>query len=1604
MRKTKKLIALMLSVSMLAGVSSAMSIGAYAEDTVVLAEDNAAEWTLPAYLAANAVHSTSVAATDRNVTIGGKSYDVKALGSVSGGIKNAAPGEYNKQSGGTVTFKATVETAGKYDIKITGLGQNNRRADINVGGTDYLFETDNESEYAEKWTVISDAASSKSVFTYTVKNVELAKGENSVVIGTSVSDTWAPDLVGLDVLPAGSSGTEPTEAPAQSETPADEGMTFKDGVVTINSANTQKAVLIYAQYDGSTMSSVNIYNVAFENGKATQQLTVTDAKAKIMLWDSLESAKPIFGAIDVNGSATDPTNDPNVTEAPTAEPTPAPEKTPFPENAYYVLDFEQETARGTDNGVTGDKTADTLTLADGSKWESIFGAGFMSIAKDSNKDINMYYKYAMGSASGGRSAICNFGDKAKTQDENSRAVFEMDFCMSSNGAAGSQIVLEDPAVYGVSKTNMPFSGNYALALYQKDANTIAVATLDGADEEASTTTGYTSGTWAHLKGVLNFAEDTAVITITSLDGTKEYLEEIKVPMGGDNAMANTLVTYTPRNSAAKIGIDNVVFRPYAEGDVLGVYYMATITVDGKTVTRTADKETGKITGLPDTTKTGYIFDGWAKNGDTEHLMTNDEVLDEALTADVTYEAVYHKNPEYIEPMAAVEFSSFPENGIPTPGADANTAADNIIKLKLTGEIGTDLTANPDSRVTDLDVKWEFSGFRHIASKAAAGEDAATTDAADSNKYCDSYAEVVYDENDPTSVNFKLKSQAFNFYGQVKAAVTYNGKTLEIVKPMAIVPTKTADADILLPKPGYVENFDWYADDMVDYKATISADNKAATDIVTGDWAAYGGNSGRGVYIAKDENDKKFLKLKSTGTNSSSFMVNKLDSAPTGQVIISQDVKFYNPNSSILFKTDYPTSWSAGKATTFSFNFTGTGFTFNGDEKIADAAAGEWYHVVLAADVTSKLCFAKVYDMEGKLLGQSDNMPFSDAGSTAPVYLCYRTPDNANGELDLNNVKMYVPKIDDSNFKTTVADETLSIPDAGAEDVTTTITATALSTEGYDIIGNAEWGFGESVTDTSSLEITPDETDSHKAILTVKAGAPAGELPITVTIGGATKTITVNLTSSKDSVQFTKSVSSISIPIEEGSSQDYEYAAKVVGPKSDTDKTPVDIEGKVVAYAVYDKNNANELTTLPKGITFDASAGKLTVTSEAAATILYIRGTSTNRDNETITKAVKVTIHGLAFDFGTGDDGAVVEGYTAVTPSTVYNETAGYGIEGTATAGGTADAENADSDNLAGNFTFKVKVPKAKVYKVSINYKGSAVSEKVDSNADLTGVVLTNANQSAVTYTIPVIDDVLDIAFSGGNVASVVIEKTDDKKPNLKPHVFTVGDSTIANNGSWAYVMARDFSTYGNISDIVSFSNNGRGSQNLSSYYTGGELRERVLSGICPGDYVMIGDMGTNGMGAQFEDSFNYYIDACEALGAKIILNSYSPHGAVGSYANGYNKETHTFDSYRKDDYDKIVRKIYEERTTVGGEKYDAKVVGFVDIGKMADAAFNSYVAAAADKDAAANEIISCFTDHNHYSGGTKAAELMILGHGDSNEARGIVKALYEILSADLAKE
>ncbi len=201
----------------------------------------------------------------------------------------------------------------------------------------------------------------------------------------------------------------------------------------------------------------------------------------------------------------------------------------------------------------------------------------------------------------------------------------------------------------------------------------------------------------------------------------------------------------------------------------------------------------------------------------------------------------------------------------------------------------------------------------------------------------------------------------------------------------------------------------------------------------------------------------------------------------------------------------------------------------------------------------------------------------------------------------------------------------------------------------------------------------------------------------------------------------------------------------------------------------------------------------------------------------------------------------------------------------------------------------------------------------------------------------------------------------------------------------------------NLTDVCEMCNDCAGRRNLRTYYMQGRLA-KVLCDIHPGDIVMIGNNGTNGMNKTFEEDLNRYIDAAESFGAKIIMNSYTPHGAVSRWEKGYNKETGTFNSYRRDAYDVIARKIADERA-----KNDRQYLGFVEIGMNADKIFNAYVDdyrknGYESRDAAAQAIIACFPDHNHYSNAPLACELMLSGY---NGVPGIVEQIIKIITDKL---
>ncbi len=325
----------------------------------------------------------------------------------------------------------------------------------------------------------------------------------------------------------------------------------------------------------------------------------------------------------------------------------------------------------------------------------------------------------------------------------------------------------------------------------------------------------------------------------------------------------------------------------------------------------------------------------------------------------------------------------------------------------------------------------------------------------------------------------------------------------------------------------------------------------------------------------------------------------------------------------------------------------------------------------------------------------------------------------------------------------------------------------------------------------------------------------------------------------------------------------------------------------------------------------------------------------------------------------------------------------------------------DSDHVARKFSYPVEA--GHIYQVDITYQGTLTTGYW--NTDLAGYTLgTNTSYGNASYQIAAVNDEIELqvaaadATSVARVGDIVLTKQPARSPRKKPVVHHIGDSTSANKGSWAYTLAGNYTTdYPELATLCDFSNRGRGGRNLSTYYTQGNLAA-VLLDICPGDIFVLGNMGTNGMGAAFEEDVNLYLNAAEAMGARVALNSYTPHGCVSSWTGGYDPATHTFDSWRKDSYDVTVRKVAESRAAT-----DQNYLGFIEIGKNADAIFNAYINDFAangysSKDAAAQAIIACFSDHNHYSENPLACTLMLEGYKTS-DSPGIVAQLIQLLQS-----
>ena len=1223
---------------------------------------------------------------------------------------------------------------------------------------------------------------------------------------------------------------------------------------------------------------------------------------------------------------------------------------------YFSLDFESAT--------------DTMG------WTSANAPGDMSIATDEDNSINKYFKFANTNGSGTRNAYYTFDSDAQTT-ENGKAVIEFDFYMTNTGNENiNQLVLLDSAA-GNPKGNANYSGNnYIFSFTQpKNSDKLIINNLDGSKETYTTTDWTNKSGWTHAKAIMDFTEHNVTITLSSHDGETVYFDN-KVPMGTTDLKIGKLLICEARKNTVTFGIDNILVRSYDSSlDAGNTYYKVTYDVKGEKSEETVKENTSPLN-IPDLTNYGYIFKGWQVNDDTENLI--DDLKEYKITADTKFTAIYEKDTEYIEPIISAEIKG---NQIMTFGDSPDIAAENKYTLTLTGQNGTIITADTiDSRIDDFNIEWDIDGFKTVN---------------DTDKYCDSYGEFAEHTNTATEVLFMLRQCDFNFYGKLNATVTYNGETIEASMYVAATGDKSMADNQILPEAGYPSDFDEYPDSLVGY--TTLKDTYGGNDIMVGGWGMSGSDSGDAV-IMKEENNK-FLRINCPTSSKSHMFTNSIDT-PQKQIIFEQNIRF-NGNGCITLTSKQP-YWTdkEGYTTPVTLEFDGTTIKLNGiaiknNDIDVTVNKGKWYKIVLSADKTTESCFVKVYDLNGQFVGETDSIAWTE--NSEPTYYSIGFANKQTGTVDFDAYRAYYPAADISTYTLNISQETLSIPNKD----TATLSASVKSKEGYNITGAAEWSILED--DMQDIIITPDVVDSHKATITLGEGASAGEATVQVNIGGYTKTIKLNITDSAESIKFTSSQGSLAIPLDEKSVNTAKYSAAVInGDGMDLNRN--------VSLGIYDKNNVNKYN-LPDGISFDASAGTISVTSAAVPCVFTVRATGESSDGKMLSRSVKVTVHGLSFDFGSGADENVTEGYTDINPLTTYTVSRGYGIEGSAKAEGTPSIDNAESDYLSGDFTFKAKVTKGKHYRVKIAFSGDLVSEYVSEalsghertlaaeGTTHTGYTVKTEEITEQVYDIPVVDDVMDLKFSGARVAYISIEKV-EKTAAEKPNIWSVGDSTIGNSGSYAYNLARDQANYPEFTALADYHNNGKGSRNLKTYYTQGWL-DNILINIRPGDIVTIGNMGTNpgGMsGTQFKAPLDYYVDACLAMGAKVILTSYTPHGCVEGYEYVYDKTTHTFHGCREDAYDSLgIRVIYEER------KDDPDILGFIDIGLNADNAFNEYVADYAkngyeNEDAAAKAIMDCFGDHNHYGNGGRsqlAGDLILNGYGT---APGIVSELVRVLT------
>lgn len=1038
--------------------------------------------------------------------------------------------------------------------------------------------------------------------------------------------------------------------------------------------------------------------------------------------------------------------------------------------------------------------------------------------------------------------------------------------------------------------------------------------------------------WIRVKVVGNFTDHTATSYITSLDRKTVYYKG-RTDMSSDINSFKLLTLLAP-SSGVDTCIDNIKVSKALAEDLSEVFH--TVTIDDRINKFSQYVCSGSsVTNIPDVSVYGKYFLGWNVNG-----VLKSELSTLPITENTTITASI--SPDYIENLASVEFNSFPTDNQLVMGDDGDTYADNQISLTITGERGTSIVLSPDSRAKDYKIDWAFDGLR-IMNGNPTGESGSFPG---TQLYCDSYGRVTVDKKAQTSVNFELKNTSANYYGIVKATVTYNGKTITVSKPLLLLADTSNNSNVILPKMGYTADFNKYDNKIVGYRAS-------SNDILLGGWSTAGSDTGY-IELASDTTGKYLSFSRALGGNSSYFYQQIGDIK--SQTVFEQDIRF-GMSGSIVYGTGKTVTEIT--STAFELGFLSAGFTFNGNTVCA-GDEGKWYHIKITADPTTKIWYANIYNLKSNgdystetPIGTTDTISFRDGYTSGNYYRINIAKER--DMVDINNVVIRKAQTEESTIAVTMP-QTINIPENGT--ATADFTVTAKTDDGENAIGMATW----EIADEFATGVSITSTGAGSAVLTVDNTASSGELNIKVTINDKSVIKTIKLVGTKDNIAFVRAPVGVRIPA--NGSSEYTYKAEVRGGNSET------VSGRNITYMLYNESNTAPLTA--SGITI-SSDGKITITSSAMPQTACVTASSTDAEGNPISKTIKVNIYSLKFDFGTNTP---ENGFTSVSSNTVYSDNRGFGVIGSA------------SDNTSiisgSDFGFSVKLEKGNVYKVAVTYKGTIRCERIDSK--LTGFERKKDSLSEDIYNVAVFGDgIMDLTFSGaGEIDKISIENV-ERESNAKPAWWTIGDSTIQQNGSWAYTIASsettDLSKYPKLAQVVSsFYNSGRAGRQHRSYYTEG-LMNNVLSSITVGDVVSISNMGTNDSSStkeEFKKYNNDYIDAIEDMGGHVILGSYTPAGNYGATEGKvYDSDRILFKGTRNNSYDTAIREVYAERVAAG----DTNIIGFVDTGRLADNMMsndvrgeynasidngNSAATARQVANAKAQELMAMWKDYNHY--------------------------------------